>query len=596
MIMPTITSPPRTLRVVALASLVALLPAAAALAQTDVVIDALVDELDRSMTLQLEAEKSPYFIEYVVADTASRRISATCGAIVGSDQSRARRLFTEVRVGYYDVDNTNFESGARGFGSRFRGRGRGGGRAAGGVASLPTDDSYAAIRQAAWQATDGVYKEAVETLTHKVAYMEERNLPDRPDDFSRVEVLQQIDPLARLDLDAAAWEERLRAISRRLLEHVHLLDSDVSLTASADNRYLVNSEGSRVRTGSTSFVLTVSAELQAADGEPLWDRLVYHAASPGRLPAVDAVLKDVDELARGLAAKADAPVLEDYVGPVLFDGRAAPQVIHALLAQGVAGSAEPVGGGRRRFSATETLEKYLNKRILPREFRVYDDPRAPSFGDEVLAGHYGVDDEGVPAQRVDLVVKGKLVGMLMSRVPTQDFDRSNGHGRGVGGRTEAAAGCLYLETSKGQAPDALTAALLEAVSDEDLDYGIRVSSIGLATAARAMPTGFAGGAGFMGGGRLLGDPIAIYKVYADGREELVRGCAFGELDVGDLRDILAAGSTAAVHNVGRAPTGTSVIAPALLFEEVELFTIEEEREGEPIVTAPHQRAGDRDTL
>jgi len=62
------------------------------------------------------------------------------------------------------------------------------------------------------------------------------------------------------------------------------------------------------------------------------------------------------------------------------------------------------------------------------------------------------------------------------------------------------------------------------------------------------------------------------------------------------RIYIAAGGTAAVHNVGRAPTGTSVIAPALLFEEVELFTIEEEREGEPIVTAPHQRGGDRDTL
>ncbi|MHC4612707.1 MAG: hypothetical protein ACYTAU_03970, partial [Planctomycetota bacterium] len=85
-----------------------LLSAATALAQEDVVIDALADELERSMTLQLEGEKSPYFIEYVVAETASHRISATCGAIVTSDASRSRRLFTEVRVGYYDVDNTNF--------------------------------------------------------------------------------------------------------------------------------------------------------------------------------------------------------------------------------------------------------------------------------------------------------------------------------------------------------------------------------------------------------------------------------------------------------------------------------------------------------
>ncbi|MHC4303156.1 MAG: metallopeptidase TldD-related protein [Planctomycetota bacterium] len=574
-----------------------LLSAATALAQEDVVIDALADELERSMTLQLEGEKSPYFIEYVVAETASHRISATCGAIVTSDASRSRRLFTEVRVGYYDVDNTNFAGGGRGFGQRFRGRGRGG-RVAGGTVALPTDDSYTAIRHAAWRATDGVYKQAVETLARKQAYMEERNLPDRPDDFSRVDALGQFEPLVELNLAAPAWEQRLRAISRRLLEHAHLLDSDVSLAAIADNRYLVNSEGSRVRTGTTSFVLTVNAVLQASDGELISDRLVYHAASPDQLPTSDDVLDDVDEMALGLAAKAGAPVLEDYVGPVLFDGGAAPQVIHALLARGVAGRAEPVGGGRRRFTSTETLEKYLNKRILPRTFQVYDDPRQPSFGDEMLTGHYSVDDEGVPAQRVDLVVDGKLVGMVMSRAPTQHFGKSTGHGRGTGGRTQAGVGCLYVETSDGQAPDALTGALIEAVFDQDLDYGIRVTSIGRPTAARAMPAGFPGGGRAFpgGGGGLLGDPIAVFKVYTDGREELVRGCEFGDLGVSHLRDIVAAGRDAAVHNAGRGGTGSSVVAPPLLFEEVELFTIEEEREGEPIVTAPHRRAGGRDTL
>ena len=100
-----------------------------------------------------------------------------------------------------------------------------------------------------------------------------------------------------------------------------------------------------------------------------------------------------------------------------------------------------------------------------------------------------------------------------------------------------------------------------------------------------------GGGGGGGAASTLGDPIAVYKVYPDGREQLVRGCEFGSIDVGSLKDILEAGSTPIVHNTGSA-TGArgSIVAPAVLFEEGELFTIDEERQTTPLIDAPHQRA------
>ena len=52
-----------------------------------------------------------------------------------------------------------------------------------------------------------------------------------------------------------------------------------------------------------------------------------------------------------------------------------------------------------------------------------------------------------------------------------------------------------------------------------------------------------------GGQPPLPDPVAVYKVYVDdGREELVRGCEFGQITVASLRRILAAGDRATVHN------------------------------------------------
>jgi len=60
---------------------------------------------------------------------------------------------------------------------------------------------------------------------------------------------------------------------------------------------------------------------------------------------------------------------------------------------------------------------------------VFDDPAQSQLGSQELIGHYKVDDQGVPAQRVSLI-EGRRVGtLLMSRRPTKELPRSNGHGR-----------------------------------------------------------------------------------------------------------------------------------------------------------------------
>lgn len=557
----------------------------------DVLLQALVDELERSTTLQLEDLPSPYFVQYTVDDRESYRISATCGAILGSDDDRARNLSAEVRVGSYELDNTNFAGGERA-GRRRRGGGPAG---TGGAAGLPTDDSYAAIRQATWLATDSAYKAAVETLTRKQAYMEDRSVEERPPDFARAEPVVSVEPRVALTLAIDEWERRLRAVSARFLEHLHVQDSQVTLTASVSNRYLVNSEGTRVRKSVANVVLTITADTQAEDGEQLSDRITHYAATADGLPGEAALLAEVDALAEVLAGRMQAPVLEDYIGPVLFEGRAAPQAFEALLARGVAGDPESVGSGRRRFAGLQSLEKYLDRRILPRSFQVHDDPRAELSGQQPLAGHYAIDDEGVPAERVEIVVNGRLKGMVMSRAPTSDFAASNGHGRSLGrGSARAAVGCLFVEATDGVPADELKEALIEAARDQDLEYGLRVVSI---SGAGGRPMSFGSGrrmSRFGGGGEAespLGDPVTVYRVYLDGREELVRGCEFGSIDVGTLKDIAAAGDTPIVYNTGSTGLPTSFVAPAVLFEELELFKIVEDRQKRPIMKAPHQRAG-----
>ena len=158
-------------------------------------------------------------------------------------------------------------------------------------------------------------------------------------------------------------------------------------------------------------------------------------------------------------------------------------------------------------------------------------------------------------------------------------------------------GCLYVEATKSETPADLRKELLDAAEAEGLKFGVRITS--LQNRAAASPTGFRGrGGGFGRGGggspgitRVIGDPISIYKVYvADGREEPVRGCEFTAVDVRSLRRIIASGNAPSVHNsMGGTAPASSVIAPAVLFEELELSRIKRETEKKPIIEAPHAR-------
>jgi hypothetical protein len=364
----------------------------------------------------------------------------------------------------------------------------------------------------------------------------------------------------------------------------------VSLVAGAETRYLVNSEGSRLRYADSGALLRISAEARAADGQRITDSLNYFAASPDQLPKIGDMLADAQKIADKLAATIKAPILEDYAGPVLVDGLASAQLFRQLLAGGINGQPDPLGSPRR---GGDDLENRLGKRILPATFHIYDDPRDPKFQDTFLTGHYAYDDEGIPAKRVEIVVDGKLEGLVMSRAPTKQFAQSNGHGRRVGGELpRSAAGCLYIEAAKGLSPDDLKKELIDAAESEGLKFGLRITALSGRAGGGATPGGrFGRGGGRGGAGRVVGDPVSIYKVYvADGREELVRGCEFNAIDVRSLRKIIAAGSAQTVHNSsGGGTPASSVIAPAVLFEELELSRIKQEAERKPFLEAPHAR-------
>src|SRR5262249_21786980 len=143
----------------------------------------------------------------------------------------------------------------------------------------------------------------------------------------------------------------------------------------------------------------------------------------------DAMAADVDRLAARLEAWRMAPrEQEEWVGPVVFEGDAAIELVRRLLVPALVGTA-PLESASNDFSRIDVAEGglRLKRRALPPGWTAVDDPGA----DPGLPSSYRFDDEGVPGEKVDLVDDGIVRGLLMSRVPGQDLRQSNGHARGA---------------------------------------------------------------------------------------------------------------------------------------------------------------------
>jgi predicted Zn-dependent protease len=522
-------------------------------AAEDVVLRAMEDELARGMKkLKLDDLPTPYFIGMTAQDRTLHTVRAAYGGLLNSEERRTRYIGVRTRVGSAALDNTNVP------GSR------------GQFSLLPLDDDYTAIRHAIWLALDQDYKSAVETLTRKIAYLAAKTDEGRPDDYSDAPVVKELQPIERVKLDKGTLEDMVKRLSTRFNQHSKIQNSSVQLVVGDSTQWVVNSEGTRVRTSDTGAMMEINAQLQAADGMPLGDSLTYLALTPEELPAEDEILADIDAMAAELVARAEGMVLEQYTGPILFEPEAAGAVFDALLAEKLCARPLPVGA---RWD-DNSLEKKIGLRILPRSFIAYDDPGPEKFGDTLLAGSYEFDDEGVAAQRVELVETGRLQTMLASRSPTDKIKETNGHARGGGfGDPQARVGCLYLQDEDGLTEKELREELILAAKDEGLEYGLRVESM--------RP----------GRGDTLGEPIRAYKVYVeDGREEPMRGMKFLPVQTRALKRLLAAGKEREAYNT-LAPVGMSIISPAILFEELELTKVEQEFDKLPILPSPLNRDG-----
>ena len=512
----------------------------------DPVFKAMIDELNRSVVqLQLSNLDKPYFVQYIVLDEEEFAARATFGALTASTPSRQRLVYSQVRVGNYDFDNTEFNPGGAG------GAGRGG------LYQGPVDDDYDSLRHTLWLATDSSYKQAIEVIAQKRAAIQNRTQEERVPDFSKEAANVSVSERRKLEFDRAKIEGQLRQWSQVFREFPNIQSSSVTIRARMNHRYVVNSEGTRTMAPELLVILQASATAQASDGMVVSHSVPVYVRDFSDLPSTDAYTSAIRQMAKDLTALREAPVLDqDYSGPALLVGQVATEMFARVLAPNLTGQRGPLS--RTGQAATPALEDRMNRPILPAYISVVDDPTVKSFNNKKLIGYYSNDDQGIPAKRVSLVDGGLLTDFLMSRRPGKGRLQSNGHGRnGYPGRETPQVSNLIITAKDGKSLEDLKKELLKAAKEERLEYGIIIKGSNT------------------GGNSPVGGPVLTYRVkVSDGKEELVRVAGASGLTVQGLRHLIAVGndSTAANRLIGTsgAETPTSIVAPSVLVEEISL--------------------------
>jgi TldD protein len=525
---------------------ISLAPQAANAASDDIVLRALRAEMERSKAkLKLENVPAPYFIEYRVTDHDEFEASAVFGALRSQERHHGRLLRVVVRVGDYKQDS-------------FYGTGEGV------VDLVPLDDDEYAIRHRVWLATDRAYKAAGEALSAKQAALKQLKVDEPVDDFAKASPVEVIEPVVRVSsADFTPWLNLLEEASGKYRTDPQLESWEATLHFAAENRYLVNSEGTVARTGHAHYALFLSGSTQASDGM-LQQRSHSDAGNDLKeLPTREKFLETASKLLGTLKLLREAPVVdEEYRGPVLFSSDAASTVVAELVEPNLLGKKPRLGENAR---TTGQWSSSYKSRVLPDFINVFDDPTISSVSGKRLFGSYRLDDEGVRAQRVALVEKGQLVSYLVGRQPIRDFPVSNGHGRGgANAAPQPHPGNLILQSSDPQPEAELKKKLIQICKQRDLPYGMYAQTMG---------------------GKLA--PRLLYRIWVkDGREELVRGAVFGDLDIRSLRsDLIAAGNSLDVEQRFE-PVAYSVASPALLFDELQVKRSQATKQHLPEYPAP----------
>lgn len=558
--------------VMAVLAMTLCLPVTDVLAQQDPILHVMQEEIAREMETLKSQDPPAYFLSYRVDDSYNSTVSASMGALSGSNDRHRRHLTVQLRVGDYAMDNTREIRGGRSLNFEIPQ-----------FIAAPVESNEEALRMVLWNATNQEYRKAAKKYQEVRANTAVKvEAEDQSEDFARIPKPEQhVDPpfnAASLLPDRPTWEQKLKRYSRGFLASEHIFEGDARLTFTAERKRIATNEGAAIAENRVAARLILSATIKCEDGMELPLHKSYFAYDISDLPPDEQVLSDVRVMVETLTAMREAPTVEPFTGPALLSGKAAGVFFHEIFGHRVEGHRQ------KKETEGQTFKKKEGSVVLPDHMTVVFDPTLKRYHAQDLNGYYVFDDEGVRGQNVTVVDHGILKDFLMNRTPFEKHPASNGHGRAqTGYQPVSRQSNLVVETDNPRSENDLRDMLLEECRKQNTEFGLYFKSVqgGFTMTGRYTPNAF------------NVTPTEVYRIYVDGRpDELVRGVDLVGTPLVMFSNITAAGDDPAVFNgtCGAESGGVpvSAVSPTLLVSQIEVQKKSKSQELAPLLPRPDQ--------
>jgi TldD protein len=559
------------------------------------ILQAMRDEIQRSLNeLQMEGLEKPYYVEYKLTIKNVNQLSSVLGNITSYDTAKTASLNVGLRVGDYKFDNTNFfDVGLSFFGSsddeeRFKNR------------RVSIEPDYKSLRRELWLATDAAYKQSAEIYSKKKSVLENRTRVDTTRDFLKIPVNKKYISKKHPDFDLNYYRDLCNQLSSEFKNYSQIYKSSVGIEFIPETVYYVNSEGIEYIKTEMMTGLEIVAFSIADDGMPIADFQTFYSNIPNELPTTDSLMATVKKIASSVVNQLNSQsVNEPYSGPILFTGQAAAELFAQIFAPNLVTQRDVITeSGVQSDEQNKAFQMKIGGRVLPDYLSLEAKPNLEKYNEIPLLGNYQIDDSGLEPQDVLLVEDGYLKNLLSERIPTRRVHKSNGHKRDGG----AMYSTLVLEPNDDVQKDyeQLKEKMIEFLKARELEYGYIIKKVmnknlmfttlfRLTNGKYQIPRG---------DGKIA--PVETYRIYQDGREELVRGASGAGFSPRSFRDIVLTGNKPYVYNFlaqavispfvsgGSQFIGSTVIIPDLLFEDAEIRMQDGNFEKPPILPNPLQ--------
>ncbi len=536
----------------------------------DPIIKAMDAELKRSMKKLSKLDPPIYFLSYQINLEKNVSIASTLGENAYSYKNNRYTADIDARAGSRKLDNTrklkSLDYGQRNPNILVNGY-------------MPSPKQ---IRNMLWILTEDAVTSAQEDyLKVKTNALTSSQREDNSNDFSdKGKAASYYAPIADSPLIS---QQMLDEMIKRTDEYSaifknqdFILSSAVSYSATLNNKYFVNSEGTKIVQGQILARLSYNITSRNKDGMILERNNYYDFTTPDEIPSSEKVISDIEQSIAELKTLQNAPAAEPFHGPVILRNRATGVFFHEILGHRVEGHRQ------KDDDFGQTFTNKINEQVISPLISVYDNPTMKYFNNIPLRGYYAYDDEGVASQNVMIIEKGVLSNFLMSRSPIKGFDVSNGHGRKQAGyRPVSRMGVTIVEAEQTVPFDTLKQMLKEEIKKQNKPYGLIIDDIsgGFTMIDTSNPQAF------------KVNPLLVYKVYPDDRpDEIIRGADIVGTPLTSFNKIIAAANDYDVFNGScGAESGwvpVSAIAPSVLISELEVERVQRSYDNLPILTPP----------